>query len=148
MGMGESKPEDDDPYSMLLRVCLKDAPPAAVLNFQLTFEEFDFLILKVASDQSTMARKRLIGCTINPATDHIHMDLAASLVSRYPELNETRRICVPSKMSEAHFWSNFFDGLTVEVLRVVLKQPQSAAYTHGILAALSNVSWDPRQLQP
>lgn len=41
-----------------------------------------------------MARKRLIGCTINPATDHIHMDLAASLVSRYPELNETRYVAV------------------------------------------------------
>ena len=97
---------------------------------------------------SALTRTRLIGPSIDPEIDVLHMDLGEDLLELYPFLNHLRTEVVPSRLSEATFWSNYFEALTVEVLRVYLRHPNSAAYTDVALEALNKIAWDPKQLQP
>mmetsp|Transcript_35337 Transcript_35337/g.59560 ORF Transcript_35337/g.59560 Transcript_35337/m.59560 type:complete len:150 (+) Transcript_35337:207-656(+) len=149
MGGLESKPEAKPaPWSMLLRICLKDLPPQASSRFTIEYVEFEKLVRQVSSDKSLLTRKRLIGPSIDPEIDALHMDLAADLLELYPSLDQLRLSLVPSAMSEAYFWSNYFEALAVEVLRRFLRQSQAAPHTAMALAALNQIAWDPKQLQP
>mmetsp|Transcript_30735 Transcript_30735/g.67111 ORF Transcript_30735/g.67111 Transcript_30735/m.67111 type:complete len:152 (-) Transcript_30735:135-590(-) len=151
MGGYESKPETTDkppPWGMLLRICLKDLPPRASSRFTIEYEQFEKLVRQVSLDKSAITRSRLIGPSIDPEIDALHMDLGEDLLELYPSLNRLRAEVVPSQMSEAAFWSNYFEALTVEMIRAFLRHPASAAYTDVALEALNKIAWDPKQLQP
>lgn len=55
---------------------------------------------------------------------------------------------MPGRVREEAFWSNFFDAVSVEMLRRLLLRPDVAPWTPQVLHALAQVSWDPKQLQP
>jgi hypothetical protein len=46
---------------------------------------------------------------------------------------------VPGWLREEAFWSNFFDAVTVSMLRRLLRRPEAAAWTPQVLHALAQV---------
>ncbi|KAK3272959.1 hypothetical protein CYMTET_18775 [Cymbomonas tetramitiformis] len=154
MGAQESKNPDIvlQPWPIMVHLCLKELSLLMPTDHICAdYGPLEKIAEMCCQDEKSLGRRRdnaVVALTVDPTSDTLHMELFEDLMQRYPAVGTARMKFVPGRLSEAQFWSNLFDYLKVEVLRLYMKHPLSAPYTYIALQALEKVAWDARQLDP